>query len=266
MHTHNSLHALLRQIGQNWLVAPGDTFLVPSPIGHIGGSIYVFEAPLLLGTRAVLMERWEPDEGVALALAERCTHLAGATPFLEALLAASQRAHTRLPDLKLFICGGASVPPSLVRAGLGVLRPYRGYARLWLHRSARHHRRCALPGPCGPRCCNRRPPGNRRGDAGRRRRNPRARAADAGRLCPCSRRGGRVRRSRILPHRRPWPVDSRRLPGSDRAQQGRHHPPRREYFAQGNRGLARATSPQCAKWRWSACPIRVPASGRWQWW
>ena len=46
---------------------------------------------------------------------ERCTHFAGATPFLVQLLAAARRAETRLPDLKLFVCGGASVPPSLIR-------------------------------------------------------------------------------------------------------------------------------------------------------
>ena len=63
LHTHNSIHALIRQIGEHWLVADGDTFLVPSPIAHIGGSIYAFECPLLLGTTAVLMERWDPDEG-----------------------------------------------------------------------------------------------------------------------------------------------------------------------------------------------------------
>jgi acyl-CoA synthetase (AMP-forming)/AMP-acid ligase II len=115
LHSHNSIHALVRQIRENWLVEPGDTFLVPSPISHIGGSIYAFEGPLLLGTRAVLMERWDPDAAVRIIDAERCTHTAGATPFLEQLLDAAQRAGTRLPSLKVFICGGASVPPSLVR-------------------------------------------------------------------------------------------------------------------------------------------------------
>lgn len=115
LHTHNSIHALIRQIGEHWKVADRDTFLVPSPIAHIGGSIYAFECPLLLGTTAVLMERWDPDGAVSLMLAERCTHMAGATPFLDGLLAAAERAGTRLPDLKVFICGGASVPPSLIR-------------------------------------------------------------------------------------------------------------------------------------------------------
>ena len=117
LHSHNSIRALIRQLGQHWRVSPGNTFLVPSPISHIGGSIYSFEAPLLLGSRAVLMERWEPDQAVQLIDSERCTHTAGATPFLEQLLAAAKRAGTHLPSLKVFICGGASVPPSLVRQG-----------------------------------------------------------------------------------------------------------------------------------------------------
>jgi len=115
LHTHNSIHALISQIGEYWRVDYGDVFLVPSPIAHIGGSIYAFECPLLLGTTAVLMERWDPDTAVQLMVTERCTHMAGATPFLVGLLAAAEQAETRLPDLKVFICGGASVPPSLIR-------------------------------------------------------------------------------------------------------------------------------------------------------
>jgi cyclohexanecarboxylate-CoA ligase len=115
LHTHNSIHALICQIRDHWMIEPGDTFLVPSPVAHIGGSIYAFECPLLLGTVAVLMDRWDAAEAVALMNAEKCTHVAGATPFLQQLLSAAERAETRLPDLKVFICGGASVSPSLIR-------------------------------------------------------------------------------------------------------------------------------------------------------
>src|ERR1700757_651563 len=115
LHSHNSLHALICQIRDHWLVDPGDRFLVPSPIAHNGGSIYAFECPLLLGTTAVLMDRWDAERAVTLVQRERCTHMAGATPFLERMLAAAERSRTRLPDLKVFICGGASVPPSLIR-------------------------------------------------------------------------------------------------------------------------------------------------------
>jgi acyl-CoA synthetase (AMP-forming)/AMP-acid ligase II len=115
LHSHNSMHALICQLGEYWRVQPGDKFLVPSPIAHIGGSIYAFECPLLLGTAAVLMDRWDAGDAVTLMQEERCTHIAGATPFLEQMLTAAECAGTRLPELRLFICGGASVSPSLIR-------------------------------------------------------------------------------------------------------------------------------------------------------
>ncbi|QQD17290.1 AMP-binding protein [Spongiibacter nanhainus] len=115
MHSHNSIHALIQQLGQHWLIEPGDSFLVASPISHIGGSIYAFEIPILLGATAVLMERWDASDAVNTLATRRCTHFAGATPFLSQLLDAAQQAGTRLPDLKVFICGGASVPPTLIR-------------------------------------------------------------------------------------------------------------------------------------------------------
>jgi cyclohexanecarboxylate-CoA ligase len=115
LHSQNSIHALIRQLGRHWLVEPGDAFLVPSPISHIGGSIYAFECPLLLGTTAVLLDRWDAQVAVDLTIRHRCTHMAGATPFLEGLLEAAKQSNTRLPGLKVFVCGGASVPPSLVR-------------------------------------------------------------------------------------------------------------------------------------------------------
>jgi cyclohexanecarboxylate-CoA ligase len=116
LHSQNSIHALLRQIGRHWCVEPRDKFFVASPISHIGGSIYAFEAPLLLGTTAVLADRWAADAALEVLVRERCTHMAAATPFLHQLLDAAKRVNTRLDALKIFICGGASVPPSLIRS------------------------------------------------------------------------------------------------------------------------------------------------------
>lgn len=115
LHTHNSIGALIRQIGRHWMVEPDDRFLVPSPVSHIGGSIYAFEMPVMLRTDAVLMESWDANAAVALMQSQRITHMAGATPFLRGLLAAAQEAGSDLPALKVFICGGASVPPALIR-------------------------------------------------------------------------------------------------------------------------------------------------------
>jgi acyl-CoA synthetase (AMP-forming)/AMP-acid ligase II len=119
MHTHNSINALIRQIGAHWMIERGDRFFVPSPISHIGGSIYAFEAPLLLGTTAILSENWDPEDAVGIMVRESCTHMAGATPFLRQLLDSARKVGSRLPALKVFICGGASVPAALIRDAAG---------------------------------------------------------------------------------------------------------------------------------------------------
>jgi len=115
LHSHNTISAAVTQIHRYWHVEAGDSFFVPSPISHIGGSIYAFELPFLAGTKVVLQEAWDPDAAVTAFETYGCTHMAGATPFLQALLSAATKAGTRLPKLKVFICGGASVPASLIR-------------------------------------------------------------------------------------------------------------------------------------------------------
>ena len=100
LHSHNSMHALICQLRDHWQVRPGDRFLVPSPIAHIGGSIYAFECPLLLGASAVLMDRWNADEAVQLIRSKHCTTISAATPFLEQILAAAERAGTIVDEVR----------------------------------------------------------------------------------------------------------------------------------------------------------------------
>ena len=82
-----------------------------------------------------------PSEAVDLLIAERCTHMAGATPFLEQILAAARRRGTRLPDLKVFICGGASVSPSLIRSAADYFEHAIVTPGVRLDRGSGHHRR-----------------------------------------------------------------------------------------------------------------------------
>jgi len=118
LHTHASIDAVVRQTVDVWGMGEGDVLYVPSPIGHIGGSIYAFEFPWITGCRTILEERWDPARAVERIDAEGVTFMAGATPFLTGLLEAAGAAGTRLESLRRFICGGASVPPELVRRAL----------------------------------------------------------------------------------------------------------------------------------------------------
>jgi acyl-CoA synthetase (AMP-forming)/AMP-acid ligase II len=70
----------------------------------------------------VLAESFDPDDAAQAIDRHGATFMAGATPFLVGLINAAARAGTALPSLRRFICGGASVPPELVRRGLKQFR------------------------------------------------------------------------------------------------------------------------------------------------
>ncbi|HEX8056430.1 MAG TPA: AMP-binding protein, partial [Novosphingobium sp.] len=95
---------------------PGEGTLMPSPVTHISGYANGLEAPLVCGTRTVLMESWDAD--VALALIERhgLVGTTAATPFLVELAAAARASGNRLPSFRYFACGGAAVPSDLIPA------------------------------------------------------------------------------------------------------------------------------------------------------
>jgi acyl-CoA synthetase (AMP-forming)/AMP-acid ligase II len=118
MHCHGTVDALIRRTADYWRIGPDDRLYIPSPIGHIGGSIYAFEFPWITDCTALLAESWNPDEAVRAIDEMGGTFMAGATPFLSGLIASAEKAGTRLASLRRYICGGASVPPELVLRGL----------------------------------------------------------------------------------------------------------------------------------------------------
>jgi acyl-CoA synthetase (AMP-forming)/AMP-acid ligase II len=118
LHTHGALEALVRQAGEFWDIGEDDKLYVPSPIGHVGGSLYAFEFPWITGCTAILAETWEPAAAVKTIDTAGATFMAGATPFLKQLIEAAEAAGSSLPGLRRFVCGGASVSPELIRRGL----------------------------------------------------------------------------------------------------------------------------------------------------
>ncbi len=112
LHTHNTLLAEVRSLERMHALGPADRTLMPSPLTHISGVIHAILTPAVLGTSAVLMERWDADAGRALIAAERVTYMVGAPTFLQDL---SDRVETGGTSLRLFSCGGAAVSPELIR-------------------------------------------------------------------------------------------------------------------------------------------------------
>ena len=59
LHTHNTLIAEVQSLARIHALTARDRTLMPSPLTHISGVIHAILAPALLGTSAVLMERWD---------------------------------------------------------------------------------------------------------------------------------------------------------------------------------------------------------------
>jgi len=116
LHTHNTLAAEVLSLQRVHQLTAVDCTLMPSPLTHISGVTHGILVPALLGTSAVLMDRWEARRGLELIAAERVTYMVGAPTFLQDLIAQSQAGGDACPALRLFSCGGAGVSPALMRS------------------------------------------------------------------------------------------------------------------------------------------------------
>lgn len=116
VHQVNSLDCELGNVVRWWNIRAGrDVLLMASPVTHVTGFLYGVMMPFAYGVRGVLMERWQADRAVSLIEAEGATFTCSATPFLRELLDAAEAAGSALASLRVFACGGAPVPPDLIR-------------------------------------------------------------------------------------------------------------------------------------------------------
>lgn len=103
-----------------------DTLFMGSPLSHITGFMYASIAGTVLGAKVCLQDIWDVPVAARLIEAEGCAWTVGATPFLQGLLEHPEP--DRLKPLKKFRCGGADVPPHLIRAaqarGIRAMRTY----------------------------------------------------------------------------------------------------------------------------------------------
>lgn len=116
LHSHVTLQRILVESSRWFGLTAGEPTLMPSPVTHISGYANGLEAPLVCGTRTVLMESWDARAALALIDAQGCVGTVAATPFLVELAAVARETGNRLPSFRYFACGGAAVPPDLIPA------------------------------------------------------------------------------------------------------------------------------------------------------
>jgi acyl-CoA synthetase (AMP-forming)/AMP-acid ligase II len=88
--------------------------LMASPVTHITGYAFGLELPFQSEVTVTLMDRWEPLRAIDLIEELNATISIGATPFLKELIEEAARTGRKLPSMRAFACGGASVSPELI--------------------------------------------------------------------------------------------------------------------------------------------------------
>ncbi len=115
VHSHNTLGYENRTMIDLYRLSAADVVWAPSPIAHITGVLFAFHLPVMLGAAVVLQDVWNAERGLALIEAERCSFVVAATPFLHGITYSPEQPRTDTSSLRVFVCGGADVPPALIR-------------------------------------------------------------------------------------------------------------------------------------------------------
>ena len=121
LHSHNTIMSEIDAVIDFWGITERDVVLMPSPVTHITGYLYALEIAFAAGVKVVFMERWNATEAVDLIVQHGVTFSVGATPFLKELVAEVEQRELVLPSLRLFMSGGAPVPPELIRRANEIL-------------------------------------------------------------------------------------------------------------------------------------------------
>lgn len=115
LHSHDTLARAVHASAAEWGLQAGDVVLMPSPVTHVSGYSNGLERPFLGGTRTVLMESWNADTALDLIDRHGASMTVAATPFLQELIQSAARKGSALSSFRHFACGGAAVPPEVIR-------------------------------------------------------------------------------------------------------------------------------------------------------
>jgi cyclohexanecarboxylate-CoA ligase len=115
VHTHDTLVYECASIAELYAVTGDDVVFMPSPVTHITGLLYGLQLPFTLGAPVVLLDAWSVPAALELIERERCSFTVGATPFLHGVVHAPDLTERDISSMRVFVCGGADIPPALVR-------------------------------------------------------------------------------------------------------------------------------------------------------
>ncbi len=116
MHTANTVLAPARCFIEDIPVESSDVVFMGSPYAHQTGFLYGMLMPIMLATKTVALDLWQPAEAARLIEQEGVTWSMGSTPFLSDMVNLPEEARARVArTLRTWVCAGAPIPRVLVQ-------------------------------------------------------------------------------------------------------------------------------------------------------
>lgn len=113
--THDNIRCSEEAFNRELGLAKEDIMFMPAPLNHATGFHHGVIAPMLIGAKLILQQKYCCKEAVRLMNQEKCTYSMGATPFIYDILRELESTNGSLPHLKFYLCGGAPVPGYMVQ-------------------------------------------------------------------------------------------------------------------------------------------------------
>lgn len=124
LHTSNTHFANIVEIAKRCGLTAEHVCFAPSPLAHQTGFGIGMELPLMLGSKMVLQDIWEPGVGLARIQDEGVNFMMAATPFLADLTDHSALDKYDISTLDIFISAGAPIPRTLVQSATERLKAH----------------------------------------------------------------------------------------------------------------------------------------------
>jgi len=115
LHTTSTMGAFAQISVDNTQSRADDVGLLQFPLTHIGGLSAFVAVPLLVGSRVVYLDVWEPEAALAAIESEGVTSAGGPPVILQGLLAAPGFSRERVRSVRSVGTGAAGIPPELIR-------------------------------------------------------------------------------------------------------------------------------------------------------
>ena len=121
LHSHNTVLSGCRPIDEVLGLDCDDVCFMASTLAHQTGFGLGLVKPLALGMKIVYQDVWDADHCVELIEQEAVSFTVSAAPFVIDLVAAQRRNPHDLSSFRIFVCGGAPIPPKVVEDARDVL-------------------------------------------------------------------------------------------------------------------------------------------------